>query len=116
MYIYALVPACARVCARVYACARVCMRMYVLVFILVFPFYFPHRILLCAMCGDQYPVELILGPLLHHQSVYCNSSARPDTVILETYVGTVKRTVSITLTSYHRKSYLVIFCCEICVY
>eukprot|EP00795_Rhopilema_esculentum_P012729 gene12729-3453_t len=60
------------------------------------------RILLCAMCGDQYPVELILGPLLHHQSVYCNSSARPDTVILETYVGTVKRTVSITLSSYHR--------------
>ena len=62
-----------------------------------------QRILLCAMCGDQYPVELILGPLLHHQSVYCNASAGPDTVVLETYVGTVKRTVSITLSSYHRK-------------
>lgn len=60
------------------------------------------RILLCAMCGDQYPVELILGPLLHHQSVHCNASAGSDTVILETYVGTVKRSVSITLSSYHR--------------
>eukprot|EP00794_Sanderia_malayensis_P016836 gene16836-18534_t len=60
------------------------------------------RILLCAMCGDQYPVELILGPLLHHQSLLCNSSAKPDTVILETYVGTDKRVVSITLSSYHR--------------
>ena len=54
------------------------------------------------MCGDEYPVELILGPLLHHQSCYCNSD-RPDTVMLETYVGTTKKTVSITLSSYHSK-------------
>ena len=65
------------------------------------------------MCGDQYPVELILGPLLHHQSVYCNASAGPDTVILETYVGTVKRTVSITLSSYHRESSFLSFILKI---
>ena len=65
------------------------------------------------MCGDQYPVELILGPLLHHQSVYCNASAGPDTVILETYVGTVKRTVSITLSSYHRECIFIFLIYEI---
>ena len=61
------------------------------------------RIVLCAMCGDPYPVELILGPLLHHQNCW-RSSTRPDTIILETYLGFDKRRVQITLTSYHSKS------------
>ena len=60
------------------------------------------RIMLCAMCGDPYPVELILGPLLHHQNCW-RSSTRPDTIILETYLGFDKKRVQITLTSYHRK-------------
>lgn len=60
------------------------------------------RIMLCAMCGDPYPVELILGPLLHHQNCW-RSSNRPDTIILETYLGFDKRRVQITLTSYHSK-------------
>lgn len=59
------------------------------------------KIMLCAMCGDPYPVELILGPLLHHQNCW-RSSNRPDTIILETYLGFDKRRVQITLTSYHR--------------
>ena len=59
------------------------------------------------MCGDPYPVELILGPLLHHQNCW-RSSTRPDTIILETYLGFDKRRVQITLTSYHRKSSSVI--------
>lgn len=59
------------------------------------------KIMLCAMCGDPYPVELILGPLLHHQNCW-RSSTRPDTIILETYLGFDKRRVQITLTSYHR--------------
>ena len=57
------------------------------------------------MCGDPYPVELILGPLLHHQNCW-RSSTRPDTIILETYLGFDKRRVQITLTSYHSKSEL----------
>lgn len=57
------------------------------------------------MCGDPYPVELILGPLLHHQNCW-RSSTRPDTIILETYLGFDKRRVQITLTSYHSKSRL----------
>ncbi|XP_048580829.1 rho GTPase-activating protein 5-like isoform X3 [Nematostella vectensis] len=59
------------------------------------------RIMLCAMCGDPYPVELIFGPLLHHQSCW-RSPTSPDTIILETFVGFEKRRVQITLTSYHR--------------
>ncbi|XP_031562663.1 rho GTPase-activating protein 5-like isoform X2 [Actinia tenebrosa] len=59
------------------------------------------RIMLCAMCGDSYPVELIFGPLLHHQACW-RSPTQPDTIILETYVGFVKRRVQIKLTSYHR--------------
>ncbi|KAK2568305.1 Rho GTPase-activating protein 5 [Acropora cervicornis] len=59
------------------------------------------KIMLCAMCGDPYPVELILGPLLHHQNCW-RSSTRPDTIILETYLGFDKKRVQITLTSYHR--------------
>ena len=59
------------------------------------------------MCGDPYPVELILGPLLHHQNCW-RSSTRPDTIILETYLGFDRRRVQITLTSYHRKSTLVV--------
>lgn len=57
------------------------------------------------MCGDSYPVELIFGPLLHHQSCW-RSPTQPDTIILETYVGFVKRRVQIKLTSYHRKFYI----------
>ena len=60
------------------------------------------RILLCAMCGDPYPVELILGPLLHHQSSW-RSPAHSDAIILETYLGYEKKKVMITLTSYHSK-------------
>ena len=60
------------------------------------------RIMLCAMCGDPYPVELILGPLLHHQNCW-RSSTRPDTIILETYLGFDRKRVQITLTSYHRR-------------
>ena len=61
-----------------------------------------QRIMLCAMCGDPYPVELIFGPLLHHQNCW-RSPTRPDAIILETLVGYEKRRVMITLSSYHSK-------------
>ena len=73
--------------------------------------FFPNRILLCAHCGDHYPVELILGPLFSNQSCskYPN---RNDSVMLETFVGSEKKKVLITFTSYHRKQqYLVVTCC-----
>lgn len=57
-------------------------------------------ILLCAMCGDEYPVELILGPLLHHHYCYSHPEQH-ETIMLEAYLGNMKRTVSITLGSYH---------------
>ncbi|KAK3754599.1 hypothetical protein QZH41_007461 [Actinostola sp. cb2023] len=59
------------------------------------------KIMLCAMCGDPYPVELIFGPLLYHQSCW-RSPSHPDTIVLETYVGFEKRRIQIKLTSYHR--------------
>ena len=63
---------------------------------------FLTRILLCANCGDPYPVELILGPLFTNQS--CSKCPnRNDSVMLETIVGSEKKKVMITFTSYHRK-------------
>ena len=75
-------------------------------------FYFPNRILLCANCGDHYPVELILGPLFSNQSCskYPN---RNDSVMLETFVGSEKKKVLITFTSYHRKQQCLVVTCYV---
>ena len=64
------------------------------------------RILLCAMCGDEYPVELILGTMLQPHACYSNPEQQ-DTIMIEAMLGNVKKTIAVTLTSYHRKILLV---------
>lgn len=59
------------------------------------------RVLLCAMCGDEYPVELILGPMMQHHVSYSNPEMQ-DTVMLEAMLGGAKKIISVTLSSYHR--------------
>lgn len=59
------------------------------------------RILLCAMCGDEYPVELILGTMLQHNTCYSNPE-KQDTIMLEAVLGGARKTISVTLGSYHR--------------
>ena len=66
------------------------------------------RILLCAMCGDEYPVELILGTMLQPHACYSNPEQQ-DTIMIEAMLGNVKKTIAVTLTSYHRKILLVFF-------
>ena len=64
------------------------------------------RILLCAMCGDEYPVELILGTMLQPHACYSNPEQQ-DNIMIEAMLGNVKKTIAVTLTSYHRKILLV---------
>ena len=54
------------------------------------------------MCGDEYPVELILGPMMQHHTCYSNPEMQ-DTVVLDAILGGAKRKISVTLSSYHRK-------------
>lgn len=54
------------------------------------------------MCGDEYPVELILGTMLQHNTCYSNPE-KQDTIMLEAVLGGARKTISVTLGSYHRK-------------
>ncbi|XP_013387311.1 rho GTPase-activating protein 190 isoform X1 [Lingula anatina] len=66
------------------------------------------RVVLCMMCGDQYNVELPLGPFLGHQNcVVTADKEKYQLVTIETYVGdSCKRKVEVTVTSYHGASLL----------
>ena len=56
--------------------------------------------MLCAMCGDEFPVELILGTMLQHHTSYSNPDNQ-DTVMLEAALGGTRKIISVTLGSYH---------------
>ncbi|XP_066925474.1 rho GTPase-activating protein 5-like [Clytia hemisphaerica] len=59
------------------------------------------RILLCSMCGDEYSLELILSSMLQQNNCYSNPE-KQDTIMLEAMVDGVKKTIAVTLGSYHR--------------
>lgn len=59
------------------------------------------KILLCAMCGDEYSVELILSSMLQQNNCYSNPD-KQDTILLEAIIDGTKKTISVTLGSYHR--------------
>ncbi|XP_026085471.1 LOW QUALITY PROTEIN: rho GTPase-activating protein 5 [Carassius auratus] len=59
------------------------------------------RIVMCAMCGDPFSVDLILSPFL--DSHYC-SAGQPgqcNTLILDKIIGDRRRRIQVTVISYH---------------
>ena len=54
------------------------------------------------MCGDEYSIELILSSMLQQNDCYSNPD-KPDTILLEALLDGSRKTISVTLTSYHRK-------------
>ncbi|XP_069049140.1 rho GTPase-activating protein 5 [Lepisosteus oculatus] len=59
------------------------------------------RIVMCAMCGDPFSVDLILSPFLDS---HCCSAAQPgqsNTLVLDKIIGDSRRRIQITVLSYH---------------
>uniref|UniRef100_A0A4W3GRU5 Rho GTPase activating protein 5 n=1 Tax=Callorhinchus milii TaxID=7868 RepID=A0A4W3GRU5_CALMI len=59
------------------------------------------RIVMCAMCGDPFNVDLILSPFL--ESHFC-SAAQPghtNSLLLEKIIGEKRKRIQITILSYH---------------
>ena len=59
------------------------------------------------MCGDEYSVELILSSMLQQNDCYSNPD-KQDTIMLEANVADSRKTISVTLASYHREKYKTI--------
>lgn len=56
------------------------------------------RIVMATLCGDPFPVDVVLGPLLSHQCCFLSSER---SLILETFLGDSKRRVEVVATSFH---------------
>ena len=62
------------------------------------------------MCGDEYSLELILSTMLQQNDCYSNPD-KQDTIMLEAIVAGSRKTISVTLASYHRKLLGLIYGC-----
>lgn len=56
------------------------------------------RIILCMFCGDPFPVEALLGPMMAEGNCSFTSDR---SITAETFIGDQKRRVEIILSSYH---------------
>ncbi|GAB6029022.1 hypothetical protein CHUAL_004810 [Chamberlinius hualienensis] len=56
------------------------------------------RVIMCLLCGDPYPVEHVLSPLITSPTTFVSSER---SIILETYLGEFKRRVEVIVSSYH---------------
>jgi hypothetical protein len=54
------------------------------------------------MCGDEYSLELILSSMLQQNNCYSDPE-KQDTVMLEAIIGGCRKTIAVTLGSYHSK-------------
>nr|XP_006821893.1 PREDICTED: rho GTPase-activating protein 5-like [Saccoglossus kowalevskii] len=63
------------------------------------------KIQLCMMCGDPYPADLVLGPLVNHQCCWINPD-KAQTIALDTFLGSEKRKVEVMAVSYHQATTL----------
>ncbi|XP_055390265.1 rho GTPase-activating protein 190 isoform X3 [Condylostylus longicornis] len=56
------------------------------------------RLILCMFCGDPYPIDSVLSPLLAESS----SNITPDhSILVDTYLGDSKKRIEFIITSYH---------------
>ncbi|XP_048830065.1 rho GTPase-activating protein 5 [Brienomyrus brachyistius] len=59
------------------------------------------RIVMCAMCGDPFSVDLILSPFLESHSCSAGQPGQSNTLILDKIIGDSRKRIQITVLSYH---------------
>ncbi|XP_028831203.1 rho GTPase-activating protein 5 [Denticeps clupeoides] len=59
------------------------------------------RIVMCAMCGDPFSVDLILSPFLDSHSCSAGHPGQSNTLILDKIIGDSRRRIQVTVLSYH---------------
>ncbi|XP_041131661.1 rho GTPase-activating protein 5-like [Polyodon spathula] len=59
------------------------------------------RIVMCAMCGDPFSVDLILSPFLDSHSCSAAQPGQNNTLVLDKIIGDSRRRIQITILSYH---------------
>ncbi|KAJ8288764.1 hypothetical protein COCON_G00014230 [Conger conger] len=59
------------------------------------------RIVMCAMCGDPFSVDLILSPFLDSHSCSAGQPGQSNTLVLDKIIGDSRRRIQITVLSYH---------------
>ncbi|XP_066550074.1 rho GTPase-activating protein 5 [Amia ocellicauda] len=59
------------------------------------------RIVMCAMCGDPFSVDLILSPFLDSHSCSAAQPGQSNTLVLDKIIGDSRRRIQITVLSYH---------------
>ncbi|KAK7491424.1 hypothetical protein BaRGS_00017253 [Batillaria attramentaria] len=60
----------------------------------------PIRICMCVMCGDPFPLEVPLGPLLNSEGLRVGPE-NPYAVTLQAYLESHRQQVEVEVTSYH---------------
>ncbi|KAI5282211.1 Rho Gtpase-Activating Protein 5 [Manis pentadactyla] len=59
------------------------------------------RIVMCAMCGDPFSVDLILSPFLDSHSCSAAQAGQKNSLMLDKIIGEKRRRIQITILSYH---------------
>ncbi|MCJ8736998.1 hypothetical protein PDJAM_G00018890 [Pangasius djambal] len=59
------------------------------------------RIVMCAMCGDPFSVDLILSPFLDSHSCSAGQPGQSNTLYLDKIIGDSRRRIQVTVLSYH---------------
>ncbi|XP_014746616.1 PREDICTED: LOW QUALITY PROTEIN: rho GTPase-activating protein 5 [Sturnus vulgaris] len=59
------------------------------------------RIVMCAMCGDPFSVDLILSPFLESHSCSAAQAGHNNSLMLDKIIGEKRRRIQITILSYH---------------
>ncbi|KAJ8394262.1 hypothetical protein AAFF_G00048450 [Aldrovandia affinis] len=59
------------------------------------------RIVMCAMCGDPFSVDLILSPFLDSHSCSAGQPGQSNTLVLDKIMGQDRRRIQVTVLSYH---------------
>ncbi|XP_014444803.2 LOW QUALITY PROTEIN: rho GTPase-activating protein 5 [Tupaia chinensis] len=59
------------------------------------------RIVMCAMCGDPFSVDLILSPFLDSHSCSAAQAGQNNSLMLDKIIGEKRRRIQITILSYH---------------
>lgn len=59
------------------------------------------RIVMCAMCGDPFSVDLILSPFLDSQFCCAGQPGQSNTLFLDKIIGDSRRRIQVTILSYH---------------
>ncbi|KAM6973651.1 rho GTPase-activating protein 5 isoform 1-T2 [Aplochiton taeniatus] len=59
------------------------------------------RIVMCAMCGDPFSVDLVLSPFLDSHACSAGQPGQSNTLVLDKIIGDSRRRIQVTVLSYH---------------